>query len=226
MAIKAGDGIHEGSAESAGSSSRVSSALWPLGPVTLVATAALVGLVVGGVTQVLQAHLDSPWLSLVNAASPWLFFAFVVGAAARRLRHAAGAGLILCAGELAGYYGTAHERGIPASTGIMVFWAVCGLIGGPLFGAGGLLWRRATGWTRGLGPALLGGSFLAEAADYQWNLHYHSTALLFAVIGVAAAALAGLRASQLPRTGLWFCAVLPAGLLAEAVLNTVYNHSF
>ena len=121
MAIKAGDGVQRESAESAGSASRASSGLWPLGPVTLVVAAAVLGLVVGGVTQVLQAHLDSPWLSLVNAASPWLFFAFAIGAAGR---------------------------------------------------------------TRGLGPALLGGYFLAEAADYQWNLHYHSTALLFAVIGV------------------------------------------
>ncbi len=73
MAIKAGGGVQHEPVESSGSSSRASSGSWLLGSVTLVVAAAVSGLVVGGVTQVLQAHLDSPWLSLVNTASPWLY---------------------------------------------------------------------------------------------------------------------------------------------------------
>lgn len=79
--------------------------------------------------------------------------------------------------------------------------------------------------TRGLGPALLGGSFLAEAAlRYDWWLHEVSTAVLFAVIGAVGAIVTGLRSGQLARTGLWSCVVLPAAALAQLALNAVYNH--
>lgn len=38
------------------------------------------GLLAGALTSILQKYLDSPWLSLVNAASPWLAPMFAAGA--------------------------------------------------------------------------------------------------------------------------------------------------
>ena len=128
----------------------------------LLVLALILGLAVGALTSILQKYLDSPWLALVNSASPWLAPAFAVGVAGRRVRDSALAGLVVCAAELLGYYATAELRGFPAGDGILLFWTVCGVVGGPLFGAAGLLWREGSGRLRGLGLALLGGAFLAE----------------------------------------------------------------
>jgi hypothetical protein len=198
-----------------------------LGLPALLAAAVGVGVLVGSATDLLQAQLGTPWLSLVNAASPWLAPAFAVGIAARRHWHAAAAGLIVCTVELFGYNATANLRGVAVSSGITVFWAVCGVIGGPLFGVGGWLWRTARGTTRGLGPALLGSAFLGEAAiAYAAYLHYYSSAALFAVIGVMLIAILGRRFRQYGRVALWTLATLPAAVLAEVALHLVYSQTF
>lgn len=186
----------------------------------------IVGALVGVATDLLQAHLDLPWLSLVNSASPWLAPAFGVGIAARRSLHAAVGGFVVCTAELLAYNATAQLRHIAVSSGLTLFWAVCGLIGGPLFGVGGQLWRTARGRTRGLGPALLSSAFLGEAAiAYAAYLHYYESAALFAVIGIALLATFGRYRGQAARAGLWMLGTLPAALLAEIALHVVYNQA-
>jgi hypothetical protein len=197
------------------------------GLAALLALAVVVGVLVGVVTNVLQAHLNSPWLALVNSASPWLTPAFAVGAVARRRGPAAVAGLVVCVIELLAYDMSASLRAVTESSGLTLFWAVCGVIGGPLFGAGGRLWREAAGPGRGLGPALLSSAFVGEAAiAYALFLHYYSSAVLFAVIGVALIAVLGGHGRQYARTGLWMLGTLPAAMLAELVLHLVYRQSF
>lgn len=190
----------------------------------------VVGLAIGAATSALQKYLDFPWLALVNAASPWLAPAFAVGALWRRPVPAAVAGLATCLFELTGYYLTAAARGFYGEGGvggIVLFWAACGLIGGPIFGAAGWAWRHGDGRLRGLGPAVLAGAFVAEAAiSYGWRLHYTSSAILFAVIGIALFAWLGTRGRQLTPAFRWLAVVLPAGVLAELVVGVVYNQSF
>jgi hypothetical protein len=109
---------------------------------------------------------------------------------------------------------------------MIIFWAVCGTVGGPLLGLGGRLWHEAKGPTRGLGPALLVSAFLAEAMiTYAAFLHYYSSAALFAVIGIALAAALGVRGRQYARTGLWMLGALPAAVLAEVGLHVVYSQA-
>jgi hypothetical protein len=135
--------------------------------------------------------------------------------------------LVACLAELLAYDLSASARDIPVSAGLAVFWAVCGVIGGPLFGWGGRLWREAEGPSRGLGPALVGGAFLGEAAiTYAAFLHYYSSAVLFAVIGVALMAILGLHGRQHARTGRWLLGVLPAAVLSEIILHLLYSQSF
>jgi hypothetical protein len=192
----------------------------------LFALALAVGEFVGVATDLLQAHLSSPWLSLVNSASPWLAPAFAVGIAARHRWHAVMAGLAVCEAELFAYGLTAQLRHIPVSSSMIIFWAVCGTVGGPLLGLGGRLWHEAKGPTRGLGPALLVSAFLAEAMiTYAAFLHYYSSAALFAVIGIALAAALGVRGRQYARTGLWMLGALPAAVLAEVGLHVVYSQA-
>jgi len=200
---------------------------WHAGFGTLLALAVLVGVVVGVATDLLQAHLNAPWLGLVNAASPWLAPAFAVGVAARRYWHAAVAGLLTCVVELLAYDMTAHLRGVAVSSGITAFWALCGVIGGPTFGVAGRLWRAARGPLRGLGLALLASAFLGEAAiAYALFLHYYSSAALFAAIGLALIATLGARGRQHVRTGVWLLVTLPAAVVGELLLHLVYSQTF
>ena len=156
--------------------------------------AVVLGLVMGAVTSVLQKYLDLPWLSLVNAASPWLAPAFAVGVLQRRVGGAALAGLATCVFELVGYYLTSaarvtSQRGRPRHPAVLDR-----LRGGRWSGVRRGRVAVAQDRVRGLGASVLVASFLAEAAvSYGWRLHYTSSAILFAVIGVVAAVLVGER---------------------------------
>jgi hypothetical protein len=191
-------------------------------------TVALVlGLGVGALTSVLQAHLDTPWLSLVNSASPWLVPAFVVGTMQRRLPGAAVAGLVTVLLELIGYTITAHARGFSSSHSLLVFWGVCAVVGGPVFGAAGNSWWRHRRTRAALGAAVMAAAFLAEGAiGYGWRLGYTSSAVLFCVIGSVIAVLLGQRHHQLFRTLRWLPATFVVGAIGELLLGLIYKQSF
>jgi hypothetical protein len=187
----------------------------------------VIGLLAGAATSILQKYLGSPWGSLVNAASPWLVPMFAAGALWVRPAAAALAGAATGLLELAGYYLTAAARGYPAGHGILQFWAACAVIGGPLSGAAGWAWWRGPARLSGPGTAALPGAFLAEAAvAYAWRLHYWSSATLFAVVGAAVFALAGLHRRQYAPAARWLPAVFAAGVAAELLLGLIYNQAF
>ena len=187
----------------------------------------VIGLLVGAGTSILQKYLGSPWDALVNAASPWLVPMFAAGVAWARPPAAALAGAAAGLAELAGYYLTAAARGYPAGPGILLFWAACALLGGPLFGAAGWAWWRGPAPLSGLGTAALPAAFLAEAAvAYGWRLHYWSSAVLFAVLGVAVFVLASLHRRQYAAAARWLLAAFPAGGAAELLLGLIYSQSF
>jgi Family of unknown function (DUF6518) len=188
---------------------------------------AVTGLAVGALTSVLQKYLNSPWLSLVNSASPWLTPMFFLGALWRRPAAAALAGLAIGLLELAGYYLTAEARGFAAGHVIVVFWAVCAVIGGPVFGLAGWAWRWAAGRWQGLGAAALPAAYVAEAlVGYGLRLGYWPEAILFGVLAAAMAALLGARGWQYMRLLTGFLVAFPAGVLAELLLGLIYSQSF
>jgi hypothetical protein len=185
------------------------------------------GLLVGAGTSILQKYLGSPWDALVNAASPWLVPMFAAGVAWVRPPAAALAGAATGLAELAGYYLTAAARGYPAGPAILLFWAACAVLGGPLFGAAGWAWWRGPAALSALGTAALPAAFLAEAAvAYAWRLHYWSSAVLFAVLGVAVFVLASLHRRQYAAAARWLLAAFPAGVAAELLLGLIYSQSF
>jgi hypothetical protein len=186
-----------------------------------------VGLGVGAVTSLLQGQTGAPWDSLVNAASPWLAPAFIVGAFWPLPSGAALAGLATCLLELVGYYVTANARGFASSHSELLFWGVCAVVGGPVFGAAGWVWWRGPWRLRGLGAAVLVAAFIAEAfVSYGWRLHYGSSVILFAVTGLVAGVLLGIHRHQHVRIAMWLAAALPVGIVAELMLGLVYRQSF
>jgi hypothetical protein len=156
---------------------------WP----ALLALAVAAGLLTGVLTSFGQTLLgDTAFQGLANAVSPWLVAPFLVGALARRPAAAALAGLLTCAGQVAGYYLAADLRGFAVGSASILLWTCAGVLGGPLFGAAGRLWRRGrSGGSRwvGVGAALLAGCWLAEALlTYLVVLRRPDEALVFAVV--------------------------------------------
>jgi hypothetical protein len=183
----------------------------------------MVGVAVGVVTSLGQAHLDRPFAALVNSAGPWLVVPFLMGAVCRRVTTATLGGAAVCVVQLAGYYGTAHVRGFAAGHGILVFWLVCGVIGGPILGGAGFLWRNADARVRGLGGTALPAAFLAEGIWVYWHtLHYDSTAVLWVVIALLLAGLLARRQLEYR----WLALTFAAALIGEAVVSVVYTQSF
>jgi hypothetical protein len=201
-----------------GSCARVAQTPRARGSAAIVAGAVVVGLAIGALTSFGQAHLGGALNALVNSASAWLIAPFAFGAAMASLRGAAVVGLLVCVAQLVGYELTAELRGFAAAASLTLFWGVCAVVGGPLFGAGGQLLRRGSASVRGLGGALPTSAFLAEGGWlYLHQLHYYATAALWLGIG-ALAALALLRAARDYR---WLALTLPLGTAGEILLTQI-----
>jgi hypothetical protein len=178
-----------------------------------------VGLAVGCVTSFGQTYLNGALNAFVNSASAWLIAPFAVGACMAGVGGAALAGLVVCALQLVGYDATAHLRGFAVSGSLLGFWGVCALVGGPVFGAGGRLWRGGRPGVRGVGAALLASAFVAEGAWlYAHELHYYATALIWVGIGTLVAGF-GLRGAREYR---WLAVTLPLGLVGEVALTRIH----
>jgi hypothetical protein len=184
----------------------------------------VLGLAVGSLTSFGQGHLSGALDAFVNSASAWLVAPFIVGALMSSRRGAAAAGLITCGLQLVGYYVTAHLRGYPAGGAIVAFWAACAVVGGPIFGLAGQLWRTPPPRGRGLGAAILSAAFLSEGLwSYLHELRYYTTAALWIAIGAAVALSLGRgRLTDLR----WLGLTVPLALAGEIVLTTIYRQSF
>lgn len=187
--------------------------------------AVVVGLVWGAATSGLQTLL--PTSGLANAVAPWVAPAFLVGALSRRLPIAVLAGVLVCFGEVGGYYLTSALRGFGINAAMVALWAGTGVVGGPVFGAAGWCWRRArqVRWAV-LGAALLAGVFLTEGAvHYGAVLHYTGNAVVFCAIGallvvVLGATAPAVRAAGAPGRGAgaaaaWLVVVLVLGAAGQ-----------
>ncbi|WP_147795740.1 DUF6518 family protein [Cellulomonas sp. Y8] len=187
----------------------------------VLAVAVGAGLAVGALTSVGQTLLGgTAFAGLANAVSPWLVASFLVGALARRGWVAALAGLLACAGEVAGYYLVADLRGFAVSASSVAVWVVAGVLGGPVFGWAGRLWRTATGTWRGLGPALLVGCWLAEAVvTYAVVLRYGDDAAVFAVVAALLVVLLGRVGGQTVALLRWLPAATVVGAAGFAAVH-------
>jgi hypothetical protein len=187
----------------------------------------IVGLGVGCATSFGQTHLSLPWHSLVNSASPWLVAAFAMGAVQRRAGPAVAAGTAVMVLELVGYYGTSHLRGFPVGSSILVFWAACAVVGGPIFGVGGWAWRRGPERYSPLGAALVPAAFVGEGlVAYGAYLHYTTSAVLFVAIGLVAVLVLGRRENRSVAFLGWLVIALGGAVVGEVVLHLIYNQSF
>lgn len=186
-----------------------------LGAVVL---ALALGVAVGALTSLMQAHLDFPWLALVNAASPWLTTAFVAGALQSRLSVAMMVGVAATLLEVVAYYVTADLRGFGVSMTYVVVWSLCAVVGGPIFGAAGHVWRAVA--PPGMGAALLVAAYASEAVvAYYFRLGYTSTAWLFGAIALLLAVGLGWHQRQYAALARWLLPSLIAGVAGQFALG-------
>lgn len=151
------------------------------------------GVLIGVATFVGQHHLGAPWNVLVNTASPWLCGAFLAGALQRRRFAGALAGLGACMLEVGAFYFVSYARGLGTNNHVVVFWALCALAGGPLFGWAGWAWRRASGDVRAWAATFPAASFLGEAiGGYVIRFPHVAEAVLYGSIAAVLFALLAL----------------------------------
>jgi Family of unknown function (DUF6518) len=192
-----------------------------LSGVRVVAGALAVGVAWGFLTQVLQGDIAPPWSTLVNAVSPWVAPAFVMGCLARHPLTAALAGLALCTGENVGYYAAAVNHGWGLAVLPMTFWTLAGLVGGPVFGWAGWCWRRRGGELGALAGALLPAAFLSEGVvTFGMVNHAWAVTWLFAAIAAATAFAIGRRVGW-RATLSWLPVALVLGAAGELALALV-----
>jgi hypothetical protein len=114
-------------------------------------------------------------------------------------------------------------RGFSAGGAIVVFWSACAIVGGPIFGAAGRLWRIRTDPLHGLATALLPAAFLAEGLwVYAHELHYWGAARLWIAIGslLTLTMLRGVRDYR------WVPVAVAGGLAGDVILTQIYTQSF
>jgi Family of unknown function (DUF6518) len=181
------------------------------------------GLSVGALTSVGQTHLAGALNAVVNSASVWLIGPFFVGSRMRSSRGAAAAGLAVCLLELVGYYATSELRGFSTGVAIVAFWTLCAVVGGPLFGASGRLWRTGGQASRGLGASILAAAFLAEGTwQYLHVLHYYATAALWIAIGM----LIAITMTDGMRQRHWLAVTVTLGIGCEMLLTHISSQGF
>lgn len=187
------------------------------------AAATVAGIAVGCLTSYGQAHLSGTLNPLVNSASAWLVAPFLVGALMRSPSRGAAAGLMACALQVVSYFVTSELRGFSANSSYVVFWTACAILGGPLFGAGGQLWRRGRHRLAGPASTLLPAVFLAEGLwVYGIQLGYFGATVLWLAIGaVLAVALPGRRGAMR-----WLPLTTGVGILGEVLLTQLHSQAF
>jgi hypothetical protein len=184
----------------------------------------LIGAGLGSLTSFGQGWVGITLNAFVNSVSAWLVLPFFAGALMESGRRAALLGFLACGSELAGYYTTAHLRGLAAGGGIVIFWLACAALGGTLLGAAGNLWRSSAARLRGLGASVLAASFLSEGLwSYAHALHYYTAAVLWISIGLSLAVI--LNRGSWRDIG-WLALTVPAALVGEVALTMISSQPF
>jgi len=143
------------------------------------------GLATGVLTQLGQGVLPYPSSQAANAISPWLLVAFLVGSTMPSMPRAAVAGIGTLALALVGYVAMILLRyGYGMSTGMLVFWGLGAVVGGPVFGAAGRAWRAGSQRQRAAALGLLVAVAVAEGIYNAVVLEHPAVGAGFVVAGL------------------------------------------
>jgi hypothetical protein len=131
-------------------------------PGTALAVSAVVGLALGGLTQLGQSRLPEALHPLANSAAPWVLVAFAVAMLGRTARVAGACAVLSLAASEIGYMAVAASSGFASAPTTVVFWLCAALFFGPLVGLAAYLWRVGETPWGGLGAGLVAGIVSGE----------------------------------------------------------------
>jgi hypothetical protein len=129
---------------------------------------AVAGLALGAASVYPYVYTNGPLHLLGNSAAVWLLAAFGVGVVGGQPGRGALAGAILLVATVASFF-TVYNVLFPADRvgRVVAFWLGAAVVGGPLFGLAGGIWRSGGSLRRGVTAAIVGGAFVAEALAFE-----------------------------------------------------------
>jgi hypothetical protein len=184
--------------------------------------AAAVGILAGGLTAYLQGVLSAQWNTVANSGAVWTLAGAAAAAVLGRQRGtAAGAGLLVLVGEVAGYYAYVTDvLHLPVLRAEELLWTLAALWIGPLAGLAAFAARWDRGAARAVALLAFCGIVGGEGA-YLWHVAQVPGAgqVEVAAAGVGAAAVLGwVRASWPARA-----AAVLAGVAVAALVYLAYR---
>ena len=127
----------------------------------------LAGATLGAASVYPYVYTSGPLHILGNSAAIWLLFAFGVGALAARALRGAVAGTVLLIATVVTFFAIYKLLFPHDHVGrVAAFWLGTALVGGPVFGLAGGVWRAGDAAARGITAAMMGGAFIAEAIAF------------------------------------------------------------
>jgi hypothetical protein len=180
--------------------------------------AVVAGLVVGGVTSLLQTVLPGAVSSLANSGTPWVLvaMALVYWARVTGIR-AAAMGFAALAAEVLGYYVVSALRGFDESPFYIVFWLVAALVFGAVGGYAVSLMRSDKPVLRLAGLAVPAAVLISEGVWIAWltgNPELTPYGIGSVVLGVIVGAIGTLRLGRTVRQRI----LAPLGILLLAAV--------
>ncbi|MFC1411679.1 DUF6518 family protein [Streptacidiphilus sp. N1-12] len=190
--------------------------------------AALGGLALGAVTNILQGVLPDSLQMFANSGAVWVVAAYVAGLLVRCgpdwRTFAAGAATQV--GAVVGYYGYAQfARDGMGALHAPAVWLAFALVAGPLFGTAGAWWRAAAQWRRVASLGVIGGVFAMEGFWHLLLLHYIADGVVLLAIAALLPLLLGRTARDrlLGQLAVWPLALAAAGALYGVMTATGLN---
>lgn len=134
------------------------------------ALALMAGAILGVLSRLGDHLLSDAFKDLADVGGLWLVTAFAVGATVSTAGQGAITGTLTLLTAVSTYYLSTYmldepitgARTIPR-LGFVGPWIVAALVGGPIFGGAGFLWRTWQGWLRVVAVALVSGFLTAES---------------------------------------------------------------
>ena len=148
-----------------------------------------IGLLTGILTSRGQTYLPDGARQFANSYSVWLTVSFLIGLLLPSRGWALIGGAVVQFAALAGYYLASQVffGAPPGGLGIVAFWAIGGICGGPPLGLAGFWWRGRSGRFAIVAGVLLGGVYLSEGFYLLFVLRY-GIGYAFLLVGVILAA--------------------------------------
>jgi Family of unknown function (DUF6518) len=188
-------------------------------------SAALAGVALGFVTQILQGSLAGSSSVLANSGAMWILVAFALGLVMPSSRTAAiGGAVALVAASISYYVAVDWFEGTSSTPRSAVVWSIAGIVAGSTFGFAGFLARhdqrrRRSAW------ALLAGVLVGEGIHLTW---YVGNAQLrpAGIAELAVAAIVTIVILRRARSAGLVAAIIVAAALATLLATSLINEAF